>query len=74
LWWGGGEVVAHSKLDASQGLSPAGIGFHQDTTTLTRKIDTDRNSSAEPALEIRFRVVKPSLAAYSARGGIEGGR
>jgi len=37
--------VAHSKLDASQGLSPAGIGFHQDTTTLTRKIDTDRTAA-----------------------------
>ncbi len=66
LCCGGGEVVAHSRLDASQGLSPAGMGFHHDTKALTRKIDTEKKSSTEPALEIRFRVVNPSVAAYSA--------
>ena len=71
LWCGGGEVVAHSKVAASQGLSPAGIGFSHDTTTLTTKSATETSRIAAPTLEIRFRVVKPSDAAYSAmRRGI----
>src|SRR6185312_10022650 len=34
LYAGGGEVVAHSSVQASHGLSPAGLPFRSDTITL----------------------------------------
>ena len=38
LYDGGGEVVAHSSVQASHGSSPAGLPFHSDTTMLKTKI------------------------------------
>ena len=34
LYAGGGEVVAHSSVQASQGSSPAGLPFQSETTML----------------------------------------
>ena len=51
---GGGDVVAHSRLHAPQGLSPAGAPRRRLRTTSTIQTSTDSASTYEPIVEIRL--------------------
>src|SRR5690606_3223891 len=57
---GGGDVVAHSSVWASQGLSPAVAGRRSDRSTFHRNGSVDAPSRKAPAVEIWLRPVNPS--------------
>src|SRR3954465_5134954 len=53
LWGGGGELVAHSSVPASHGLSPAGAPLRRETITFMRNRTKLAKRTSAPMLEIR---------------------
>src|SRR5581483_838749 len=54
---GGGDVVAHSSVHASQGLSPAGAPAPRLILLFQRKMMTDASSVNAPIVEIMLSVI-----------------
>src|SRR5215475_3420476 len=54
LYSGGGEVVVHSSVQASQGSSPAGAPRRSETSRLTTKQRRPRAWKSAPTEEIRL--------------------
>ena len=61
---GGGELVAHSRPEASQGLSPATCPRRRLITRLTTKTTMLTAISTEPSEAIRFHRSQPRPALY----------
>ena len=51
---GGGDVVAHSRVHASQGLSPATLPRKNDVARFQTKISADALMKKTPAVETMF--------------------
>src|SRR5437899_5265730 len=68
---GGGEVVAHSRVNASHGSSPAISPERRLRTRLTKKMTIAIARIAAPIVDRRFNGPQPVLAAYvNTRRGI----
>jgi hypothetical protein len=61
---GGGEVVAHSRDEAPQGLSLAAGPWRRLRTTFTMKSSTLNAMVTAPIVEMRFSVPQPISAGY----------
>src|SRR5205823_2555130 len=59
LYGGGGEVVAHSSVQASHGSSPAGAPCRSDTRMFTTKISTAAIWTGTPSVVMRFHISQP---------------
>src|SRR5262245_31336348 len=64
LYDAGGEVVAHSSVQASQGSSPAGLPQRYDTTRLITKIKKLGNWMKAPRVLSWFQISKPRPGSY----------
>src|SRR5215813_10354635 len=62
LWGGGGEVVAHSRVQASQGSAPAGSPRRSETMTFTTKIRMAMAWRGTPSVVMRFQISQPRSA------------
>src|SRR5262249_36513740 len=62
LYSGGGEVVAHSRVQASHGSSPARSPLRSERTTFTTKKRTPSICSGTPAVVTRFHHSHPRSA------------
>src|SRR5262249_39989032 len=58
LYEGGGDVVAHSSVQARHGLSPAGWPFHSDATMLYAKIAKLGTWMIAPSVLSWFQIVQ----------------
>src|SRR5438270_9371776 len=56
---GGGEVVAHSSVHASQGLSPASFPLKNEATRFQTKISAAADMKKTPMVESMF--IQPQL-------------
>ena len=52
MWWGGGEVVNHSSVWASQGLSPAGTGLRQACNRFHKRTAKETAMMNAPMVDI----------------------
>src|SRR5262245_45142071 len=59
LYDGGGEVVAHSSVQASQGSSPAGRPRRSDTATFAKKIRNATPCTTTPSVLSWFHRSQP---------------
>jgi len=61
--WGGGEVVAHSSVQALQGLSPAGLPRSRLAARFQRKISDAAAMKNAPTVETMFIQPHPGRSA-----------
>src|SRR5580692_4925577 len=66
LWWAGGEVANHSRVCASHGLSPAGMGLRHDTQRFTSRNTNEMPMTKAPIVDTMFSACHPRLAGYDA--------
>src|SRR5205823_2292695 len=59
LYAGGGDDVAHSSVQASQGFGPATAPRRRLRQAFQRKASTDSASTNEPTVSTRFQVPQP---------------
>src|SRR6267142_6119925 len=64
LYSGGGELVVHSRVQASHGSFPAGFPLRNETSTLITKISMATAWNAAPIVQIRFNSAQPRPASY----------
>src|SRR5262245_28285104 len=64
LYAGGGEVVAHSNVHASQGSLPAVSPRKYDQIRLKTKTNTPAPWSNAPMVTMRFNVSQPRPGSY----------
>src|SRR6266436_4826603 len=62
LYSGGGELVLHSRVQASQGSLPAGFPLRNEQRTLSSQISMPAIWNAAPMLQMRLRVPQPRSA------------
>src|SRR5262245_27913000 len=64
LYSGGGELVLHSRVQASHGSFPAGLPLRNERITLNSQIDMAAIWNAAPREIMRLRVPQPRSASY----------
>src|SRR5215212_6660574 len=66
LWGGGGEVVAHSSVQARHGLGPAGSPLRRLDVTFQISTNRARPVKKTPMVEIRLSSPQPGRSGYVA--------
>src|SRR5437016_4172206 len=66
LYSGGGDLVDHSRVSASQGSLPAGGPHHRAWNQLSRVMPVPTAKMNPPIVEMRLRLSQPRPLAYVA--------